>query len=544
VISSGSSSSAGKAWPHAVVVALASVLVLHARAIHYVGDDGMITLRYVRNLIEGKGLVFNEGERVEGYTNFLWVILVAAIDRIVHARLDIEARALGLGCAVATQIVLTRLSWKVSGNRGLLSFLAPVLLASSTAYVAWAEAMLEGPLFSLAVVTAVAAYAAYLDDRRSLGWTMAVLSLATLTRPEGLLLLFVTVAFESGRRCYDHDARRPSWLKPLAIFALGVVPHLAWRAWYYGALVPNTFHAKVGFSLDTLVRGFQYVRQFAVSGPGPLLVLPIALVLRRPIDARLTFAASLCVAYLGYVVIIGGDGLMFGRFITYVLPLLCLLAQEGLRTLIEHLAQPRPPWARAIGMPATTVVALLLVVGLSWNGALALLRPKWPWFQDSSSKLHFPGDGQEHSFPFFDQYFTARVARAGVWLDHHAPPDALIAANPAGIAYSLRMPVLDMLGLNDPVIARSRPPSIGRGRAGHERGDGRYVLSRKPEYILLGNVAVLPFPLDDEGIHARIYLSSERQIWDEASFHRDYERVVVRLEDRGPFQYFTFYRRR
>lgn len=518
--------------------------MLHARAIHYVGDDGMITLRFVRNLLEGKGLVFNEGERVEGYTNFLWVVLLAAIGRIVHAPLDVEARALGLGCAVTTQLVLTRLSWNVSGNRGLLSFLAPALVASSTAYVAWAEAMLEGPLFSLAVVTAVAAYAAYLDHRCSLGWTMGALSLASLTRPEGLLLFLVTVAFESARRRYADDAWRPGWLKPFAIFALGVVPHLAWRAWYYGALVPNTFHAKVGFTLDTLVRGFQYVRQFSVSGPGPLLVLPLALVLRRPIDVRLAFAASICVAYLGYVVIIGGDGLMFSRFITYVLPLLCLLAQEGLRTLTERLAQTGLSWTRAIRTPATTALALLLVVGLSWNGALALLRPTWPWFQDFSSKLHFPGNGREHSFPFFDQYFTARVARAGAWLDRNAPPDALIAANPAGIGYSLRTPVLDMLGLTDPVIARSRPASLGRGRAGHERGDGRYVLSRKPEYILLGNVAVLPFPLDEEGIHARLYLWSELQIWEDPSFHRDYELVVVRLEDNGPFQYFTFYRRR
>mgnify|MGYP004280342605 CR=1 FL=1 len=45
---------------------------------HYVGyvkDDTFISMRYARNLAMGHGLVFNYGERLEGYTNFLWVML-------------------------------------------------------------------------------------------------------------------------------------------------------------------------------------------------------------------------------------------------------------------------------------------------------------------------------------------------------------------------------------------------------------------------------------------------------------------------------------
>src|SRR5436853_2846934 len=36
-------------------------------------DDGMISMRYARNLAHGAGLVWNAGQHpVEGYTNFLW----------------------------------------------------------------------------------------------------------------------------------------------------------------------------------------------------------------------------------------------------------------------------------------------------------------------------------------------------------------------------------------------------------------------------------------------------------------------------------------
>jgi hypothetical protein len=40
-------------------------------------DDAYISYRYAENLVRGEGLVFNHGERVEGYSNFLYVLAVA-----------------------------------------------------------------------------------------------------------------------------------------------------------------------------------------------------------------------------------------------------------------------------------------------------------------------------------------------------------------------------------------------------------------------------------------------------------------------------------
>ena len=42
-----------------------------------VQDDAFISFRYAANLLDGHGLVYNPGERVEGYTNFLWTLLLA-----------------------------------------------------------------------------------------------------------------------------------------------------------------------------------------------------------------------------------------------------------------------------------------------------------------------------------------------------------------------------------------------------------------------------------------------------------------------------------
>jgi hypothetical protein len=62
-------------WP---VLLATAVLVPHALLFDFVSDDAYISFRYARNLAEHGQLVFNLGERVEGYTNFLWTVLLPA----------------------------------------------------------------------------------------------------------------------------------------------------------------------------------------------------------------------------------------------------------------------------------------------------------------------------------------------------------------------------------------------------------------------------------------------------------------------------------
>ena len=56
-------------------------LIAHALFYRFLCDDAFISFRYAHNLATGQGLVFNPGfARVEGYTNFLWVIALSAFD--------------------------------------------------------------------------------------------------------------------------------------------------------------------------------------------------------------------------------------------------------------------------------------------------------------------------------------------------------------------------------------------------------------------------------------------------------------------------------
>jgi hypothetical protein len=80
---------------------------------------------------------------------------------------------------------------------------------------------------------------------------------------------------------------------------------------------------------------------------------------------------------------------------------------------------------------------------------------------------------------------------AGRALGQAFPPNTTLAAVPIGaLGYYSNLPVIDMAGLTDRNIARAPVADLGAGWAGHEKHDGPYVVLRRPEIILLGNVYV------------------------------------------------------
>ena len=93
-----------------VVFALVLAVFLFAavRFLDHTVDDAFISFRYAENLVAGNGLVFNPGERVEGYTNFLWVVLIAPF-LALGVDPELAARVLGLLAAVGALAAMVRL---------------------------------------------------------------------------------------------------------------------------------------------------------------------------------------------------------------------------------------------------------------------------------------------------------------------------------------------------------------------------------------------------------------------------------------------------
>src|SRR5205814_5237660 len=100
-------------WP---VVVATLLLVPHALLFDFVNDDAYISFRYARNLAEHGQLVFNLGERVEGYTNFLWTVLLAACMKVGVGPVA-ASRFFGVVFAIGTLAVVVRMSLRLDGER-------------------------------------------------------------------------------------------------------------------------------------------------------------------------------------------------------------------------------------------------------------------------------------------------------------------------------------------------------------------------------------------------------------------------------------------
>jgi arabinofuranosyltransferase len=531
-----------------VFLTFVAIYILHCLMVNYVADDGFIAFQYVRNLVRGEGLVYNPGERVEGYNNFLWIVLLAGFQWLLpETSLLRIAQTLGVVFGVLTILLVCRFSWSVCRESRALGLLAGALLAVHSGFAAWATAGLETTLFAFLVFASAYAYVSYLRIGKKFLLVPLLFAFASLTRPDAFLLFAITTCHLIVR---EWKLGQPLPIGRMflwgSIFAAVYVPYYIWRFIYYGYPLPNTFYAKVGSGSHQYIRGARYLLDY-LSEYGAFLFILVLLVLMRR-DARKEwrdYFALIAAGYIAYLVYVGGDGLGFFRFFVYLVPILYLLVQDGFADLYRRASGLSfITTGRMLNLVTLCLIVISLGVTMRQSVFPLFMRSSYRWYEPQS-QLSFPGLGTDHSYIWFDNYFVDRLAIAAKWLETHASQNAVVASTPAGsIAYHMDHKVIDMLGLNDLHIARTASAHLGKGRAGHEKGDGKYVLLRSPDYILMGNVAVLPYPLNKEGMAKKLVLKSERELWANPAFHDAYELVCIQLSDTGVFRYFTFFKRK
>ena len=204
--------------PHAGRRLLTTILLLAALAMfayhasfywEWTEDDAFISLRYAQNLAAGHGLAFNPGERVEGYSNFTWVLLATgAIGVGADPLLTVKICGLvaGLGCLLLAWALVLRLA----PGAGLLAVLAPWYLAISPVLTHHSISGLESSLFAFLLIAAI--YIA--SDQKPPGMfqkslLVVLLVLLSMTRPEGVGLACV-ILFVRGLMHRSLEARTAS----------------------------------------------------------------------------------------------------------------------------------------------------------------------------------------------------------------------------------------------------------------------------------------------------------------------------------------------
>jgi hypothetical protein len=89
-------------------------------------DDAFTSYRYAENLVQGHGLVFNPGERVEGYSNFLYVLIMAAgLCVIPREGIWVFSLILNVACLCAALAILLHRIRSRWGDASALLWSAP-----------------------------------------------------------------------------------------------------------------------------------------------------------------------------------------------------------------------------------------------------------------------------------------------------------------------------------------------------------------------------------------------------------------------------------
>jgi len=446
-------------------LALISGLLLgHALLFNFINDDAFISFRYADNLQRHGELVFNLGERVEGYTNFLWTILMAGVMALGQEPV-FWSKALGILFGLGSLGVLARFSGRLSG-RSLWDLLPALLLAIAPAYACWSTGGLETQLFTFLTTLAWTEYLLEREKRYPLSGLLFALS--AMARPEGMLFFGLTglhrlIELIIQRRWPE----RRDWIWGVGFLSL-FGPYYAWRWIYYGWPFPNTYYVKTG-ARSFWKPGFNYFWSWVSAHQ--LWILPGLLVVRprlpagkegRLLSLLLLYLLALCF----HVIRVGGDFMALHRFFVPIMPALALLAAQGIRGLVERFQET------GLSRLRLSLAALLLSLLLGAH----IVRV-------DREALKVGSQGGVDSIGWLN-LFAEQCSAIGRWLGEHAEADSSIAITAAGIIpYYSRLYTVDILALNDEYLAHNIP---ARGnRPGHTKSAPlKYLLEKEVDYMI------------------------------------------------------------
>lgn len=307
-------------------------LLLFTLRRQYIMDDAFISFRYAQNLINGHGLVWNIGERVEGYSNFSWTMLVALF-LWFNVPAETFTHLAGITLHVGCILVTYQLALKVLKSRDW-SLLVMILVGTSYTVSGMATSGLETPLQMLLFLLAGYLYALGVEDgwtNRRILWLSLTLNFALLTRPDSIVLAGAAAVGLFFTSKQWNNKRITSFVVPFLLIAL---TFSVWKLSYYGSILPNSYYAKVR-GASGLFYGLFYVYLFSVT----YLYLPFILMsawktkdLCRE-NRIVGHIALFCGVWLLYIVYVGGDFMDF-RFMVAIWTFLMIVFIDVIRRYI------------------------------------------------------------------------------------------------------------------------------------------------------------------------------------------------------------------
>ncbi len=508
-------------WPPIATLAILAYGLYRAIVLRWVCDEPFITYRYIRNFLDGNGLVYNVGERVEGYTHFLWLMLVAAAQAIGFDPVD-SSMWLGIASYAGILVLLLAISFrehKKNPNAVWLP-LAAALYAFNYDTTIFSSGGLETSLYAFLILGAFYLwfYSKFSEQGR-LWLTGLVLALIPLTRPDGVLFTTTAVVMLAvlgiRRKLSFRSISKSIGILVLPSIIIGV-PYLIWKYLYYGDLLPNTYYDKSAEE-NYFGQGFFYIwlyfRVYFTSAIA-LIIGSFFLFRKNPDSSALredthrgtpTWAAlaAIVVYLILFVARVGGD-FIFARFIIPVAGFIYFIIERAL----DRFPVKMPKYRIAI--------ALLLLASVLVENKLRYYslfhtddrgNPTENWNLPDTMKGSTRGIADER-WAYYNGYFINAGESRGpmaVYSDvakylepffHGLPVTVAIPGGMNMIAYYANFATcINEYGLTDAYIAHSQLST--RGRIGHEKkAADEYLQKRHVDFELQHVVSNLPTELD------------------------------------------------
>lgn len=442
----------------------------------WVSDDAFITLRTVDNFVEGHGLRWNTGERVQSYTHPLWMFLLSMVYGVLRHPLT----ATLLLSITTSMVAVWWLARRVALTPGH-AMLGLTALLVSRAFVDYSTSGLENPLTHLLLGVGIwYALAHAPGPRKHLFWLTFIAGLSIFNRLD-------TGAFFAPAVIW-YWWRTPGRLKSIGVMLLAMTPMICWEIFsliYYGFLFPNTAYAKLSTGIPLgarLQQGFFYYANLLDTDPVTFVVIAgsLALTFMQRMWSMLPWAIG-CVLYLLYIVYIGGD-FMSGRF--FAGPLLVSVA------LLMRQPVLNPP--RFLLAAGAAVLALGFVVPgptLTSDGT----------YGEDARKVDHRGVADERAVYF--KYASLMAMGRGRQLpsNKYAKEGRKLAKRKTKVHYAgtigymgfLAGPdvhIVDVYALGDPLLARMPPRDEKKWRIGHvirltPKGYKKTLSTGKPHFV-------------------------------------------------------------
>lgn len=348
---------------YAAVVLVGAAVVLAWGAAPYLPgqiDDAFIVFAYAQRVVEHGEIAWNTGERVEGYSSPLHLLLMV-LGALAGLDLSVFARVLSFGAAVGIFGVL--LGPRFGQGRAW----APLFLAAWQPLQLWSVGALET---TLATLLACIGWPLALGVGSTWATGCIVLGLFSLARPEGAAWLIVGLLLR---------ARHPwTWGAPerrVLAMLVALAGYHAARVAYFGHVFPTPFLVKI-IAIDAFSTGATELAWEALSAAP---VLALVLLLRRAIPLMVWVPLLI---QGGLLLRAGGDWMGHARFL--------LPGVIGSVAAALAIGAPRlvPRWVPAVLIPLAAVGFFwepwqMQYSGPRWRDPAVLARPdrsaRTPW---------------------------------------------------------------------------------------------------------------------------------------------------------------------